>query len=445
MGVEIDPMEVGNAPSLELDLPGGMRPSGSMSVPASRRVNAPSIRDPLSDRPPSDRSRLPIIGGAFGLVVLIGIVSIVAIPRIVSGRVRDAAAAGGVTITHDSPRVSANGVEMPNLSIAIATTPGASIKAKNAHVSFSGGEMVLKDVEATSNVPLDDFVKAFTGAEPALPKSFRAEGAHIRFSVAEDVALDSHDAIIADSADAVGLHTLSVTMPQTRLVTPMGEIGPFNVTFDRSPERAELKMLPVDGEPDGASAVFTWASDNVQVAIRAPHSRYHLPVKAMGLAGDDVLELDAKLDATIDATSAIKGNGSFSVFGVPIAGVPTDISTDFDVVGTTAQAAARTKRAVIGPFTGDIRAEWAKTDRKRARLTFHTDPIPCADIAKIKAAHGSPDAVLARFANYAGIAVVKGQANAAGSITITADFPPRLSTAVTRNDTCGVSFFQSRP
>jgi serine/threonine-protein kinase len=440
MGVELDPMEVADSPMLELDVPyAASRPSAGRIAPAGSVRRFEETMAPEEEGPRRFPRVLAI--GLVALLVVVGASAVFAVPRIVSGRLRDAAAGGGLTLTQDSAKISASGVELTNLSATFPSAPGMTLHAKTAHVSLSGSELVLKDVDATSSSTLDELTRTFASAEPTLPKSIRADGVHIHVAISEDIALDAKGASFVDTADAVGLHTLSVTMPQTTLVTPIGDLGPFNATFNRAPEKTELRLVPLDAEPEGASAVLTWVSDALQIAVRAPRAKYHLPAKALGLAADDNLELDAKLDASVDPSGALKGTGTVLVFGVPIAGVATDVSAEMEVSGKSDAISARTKRATIGPFTGEVRGDWTKADRKQARFEFRIDPLACSEIAKVKAAKGSPDAVLARFMSYTGVAATKGQASATGTSTLAGGSPPRLTTRMSKNETCGITFF----
>jgi hypothetical protein len=322
----------------------------------------------------------------------------------------------------------------------IAALNGTTIHARKGRVSLGGGDLVLREVDLVSQAPLDEVARVFDSGETSLPKSIRLEDTHLRQTVFTGIVLDVVSALVVETTDSSGSRTLTITSQAATLQTPVGTFGPYPLSFERTAGKTVLAL----GTKDAAGAEMTWTAASTELKAHAPRATYALPVKGMGLQTEDAAELSLELAATNDITGDLSGKGSVHVWNAKIGSARADLAWDFEVGGKDNDVALKTTKASVGPFSGDLHGEWHSADAKHAYIKFHTDSIPCADVARLKASHGTSAQILSSLADYAGLVATTGTVSASGVVTINLDSPPRAWTSISKNDTCGLTVFPGK-
>jgi hypothetical protein len=391
-----------------------------------------------SDAPPRGKKLLKVVGGVIGAVAVLGGVFFgVVLPRMVASSLHDTASGAGVVIAYESPSFHTSGVELSGFEATFPALPGTTLKARRVHSSFSGSDVVIEGGELVSQSAPDEIIRAVRAAESQLPKGLRLDDLKVSYAYAPDLVLEGS----GGSVSATDGSRLELKLPDASLKTSAGSLGPFTVDAKHDDNQATLHIAPAAGAHLGASFDITWAGSGAKVSAHAPRGTYPVPVKSLGIAQDDSLDLAADLDATANEFGDVTGTGKLSVYGVLIGAQPHELTWEFTLTGKPSSLTAQSTRARIGPFSGQIRGQWAAIDRKSAIFSFHTDQVPCADVARAKAKQGNVPALLADVADYTGVATVTGNASAAGAITLLLDTPPKVKSSVTENDTCGLAIF----
>jgi len=417
----------------------------SLPLPAPSRpehVQAQPQRQTAENKAPRSR-RLPVIAGGGGAFVLLiaAILLVVVLPRWAGGALRDSAEKSGVALTYDSIAFTFGGAELTNLQLAISTMPGTKLAAKHGRLSYGGGELALTGVEATSDASIDDLAHALSSIQPAMPAKLRLDDVHVIYTFARDLTIDGAGATITADAQKDGTRPIDVVMPSVMLSTSAGSFGPFTVNARRDRDQSKVTVSPPQGTHDGASVEVTWVQETMHVVAHAPRGVYAVPAKALGLAQDDSLEMEANLDATFGPAGELSGTGSIAAFKIWPTGVPIDLSWEFSLSGDSLKVTAKNVRARLGPFQGEVNGTWSTLDHKKVTLSFHTSPVTCAELARHRAHQGNVPALLLDLGEYAGLVKETGQASAAGAVTVVLETPPRLQSSITANDTCGLTIF----
>jgi serine/threonine-protein kinase len=420
---------------------GGSNGYGSAgSSPTLVRTDEPVHRSVGQQNRPEGRPVALIGGGIFGAVLVLGLGLVLGVPRIVSSSLQSTLLTSGMGMTHDGARFMGTSVELTGFEGSVAALNGTTVRAKKARVSLSGSELTLKEVELTSVMPLEEVTHVFAASEGSLPKTVRMEDVHIHQALFTGIVLDATGASLLDVADGGGSRTLTLSSPAATLETPVGTFGPFPLSFERGPGKAELVL----GSKDGAGAEMTWTASSTELKAHAPRAPYSLPVKALGIFTEDVAELTLDLTASADLSGDVSGKGSIHVFGAKFGPAKADLLWDMDIGGKDNDVWVKTVKASVGPFAGDLRGEWSGSDRKHAYVKFHTATVPCADVAHLRTGHGSSPQVLASLMDYVGVAVPKGEVAASGVVTVNLDSPPRAWASLSKNDTCGLQIFPGK-
>ncbi len=381
-----------------------------------------------------------IFGGVFSLVVILGLGIVIGLPRMATSSLQSSLVAAGVNMTYDGSRFAGTGVELTNVDATIAALNGTVLHARKARVSFGGGELVLKEVDLVSQTPLDEMARVFDAAETSLPRTVRMEDAHLRQTLFTNIVLDAVAAQVVETSDSGGSRTLTIVSQAATLQTPLGTFGPFPMSLERGTAKTVLAL----GAKDGAGVEMTWTAAATALKAHAPRAPYALPVKALGVFPEDSAELSLDLVATAESTGDVSGKGSLHVWNAKLAAARVDLAWDFEVRGRDNDVALKTVKASVGPFSGDLGGEWNNASPKKAYLKFHTDTIPCADVARIHQSHGISAQVISNIADYAGIVATTGSVSASGVVTVSLESPPSAWTSISKNDTCGLQVFPGK-
>ena len=429
----------------ELRTPLGSRPDlGGMGEVASD-VPAPVPSTPRSSpripSTPRSRSRALMIGGggAAGLLLLGALLLFVVLPRMVASSLRDSASSAGITITYESVSFRPSGVLLTGVDATFSSLPGTTLHAAALRSSFSGADVVLSEVELVSQSAPDELVHFVRSADPLLPRALRADDVHAIYTYARGVTFEGSGASLARAAD--GAHALELKAPEVNIKTDVGTIGPFAVETGHDDTQLTVHFAPTAGGHPGANVDVTWTGAVTHVVAHAPRGVYAVPAKGLGINAEDELDVAADLDVTWNEYGDTKGAGKLSVFGVPLGRVAQELEWEFTLSGPSRAMEMANVRARIGPFSGRIHGKWALTDRREVVFSFSTQPVPCTDIARAKAQQGDVPALLASLAEFGGVAKVRGNASAAGAVTVSLDTPASLKTSLVENDTCGLSIF----
>ena len=417
--------------------------SSASSSSMIRKTDEPVYRSLAATNPVVRSAPKPIaliFGGVFTAVVVIGLGLVFGLPRMATSSLQSSVVGGGVTVTFESARFAGSAVELTNVDATVAALSGMVVHARKGRLSFGGGDLTLKEVDVVSQAPLDEVARVFDSGETSLPRTIRLEDAHLRQSLWNNVVLDVTGAQIVDTAQSGGARTLTITSQTATLQTPVGTFGPFPLSLERAADKTVLSF----GAQDGTGAEMTWSAAFTELKAHAPRAQYALPVKALGLFTDDAVEASLDLAARNESTGDLSGKGTLRVWNAKLGSGRADLAWDFDVAGKDNDVALKTRKATVGPFSGDLRGEWSAADQKKAYLKFHTDVIPCAEVVRLQKTHGTSAQILSSLADYAGLAVTTGTATASGVVTVNLDSPPHAWSSLSKNDTCGLQIFPGK-
>ncbi len=413
-------------------------PSGSLI-----RTDEPVHRSLVATSPIRRSSPKPIaliFGGVFAVVVALGLGLVVGLPRMATSSLQSSLVAGGINATFDGARFAGTGVELTNIDATIAALNGTVVHARKGRLSFGAGDLTLKEVDVVSQAPLDEVARIWDASDPSLPRTLRMEDTHLHQTLWNNIVLDVTGALVVDTTVSGGARTLTVSSQNATLQTPVGTYGPFPLLLERGADKTVLAL----GAKDGAGLEMTWSATSTELKAHAPRAQYALPVKALGLFTEDAVELSLDLTATNDITGDMGGKGSVHVWNAKLGSGRVDVAWDFQVGGKDNDVALKTTKATVGPFSGDLRGEWNGADQKKAYLKFHTDTIPCSEVARLHQSHGTSAQILSSLADYAGLAATTGTAAASGVVTVNLESPPRAWASISKNDTCGLQIFPGK-
>lgn len=416
-------------------------PSGSLI-----RTDEPVHRSLVTTSPIRRSGPKPIaliFVGVFALVVVLGLGLVIALPRMASSSLQSSLVAGGINATFDSARFAGTGVELTNIDATIAALNGTVVHARKGRLSFGAGDLTLKEVDVVSLAPLDEVARILEAGEPSLPRTVRMEDTHLHQTLWNNIVLDVTGALVVDtivSGGSGGSRMLTITSQTATVQTPVGTFGPFPLSLERGADKTVLTL----GTKDATGLEMTWSATATELKAHAPRAQYALPVKGLGLFTDDAVELSLDLTATNDIAGDMAGKGGLRVWNAKLGSGRVDLAWDFEVSGKDNDVALKTTKATVGPFSGDLRGEWSSADQKKAYLKFHTDTIPCSEVARLRQSHGTSAQILSSLADYAGFAAATGTAAASGVVTVNLESPPRAWASISKNETCGLQIFPGK-
>jgi tRNA A-37 threonylcarbamoyl transferase component Bud32 len=385
----------------------------------------------------SSRLRLAVVTAAVLLLSALGLGALApsVARRVLIGAMQEQGLALTIErITIGLTTVHAHGlvVRAPELGGREATASEATI-----HLRFIGAEsVVVQDpvvtFEGSSDDAADALEKLRARALAAAPKASRLtlQNGKVTWTGAlgagSRVDADAIGVDVSRAAAELGDQT-RITIPNVRIVTARGTLGPWRVDADRTPktERLRLGFDPVLA--DGPSAMFVRSENGTTATmriVRQPLARLGLPHAFLGLVPDEQTQLEATVQVMRPLPGRIAGDVAVTIFDARLRpeAARLDVVLKGQFAGAPGQPLDVTRAQLsFGPLTAQVLGAVTPLDDSfRVDLKWSVLPLPCGVLLKQQ----SPL-----------------QAKASGIVGFDSRRPDLASFAVTEAKTCGMALF----
>ncbi len=384
---------------------------------------------------------------AFSTVLVLVLLVAIAGPRIAVSRMKSAAAAVGINMTSDSPTISMQGWEFPNVQATFSSLPGTTLHAGNIRSSWTGAEITVANVEMDSVSDLASIDRVLRSTAATMPAAFDIIDIKFKLAPVPAIAIEGTGASFTSKVEPREGRRTQFLSSRTFVKTERMTLGPFGVNLERSSDtsRARISLDPV--VPDGPSVIIVRHGGVVHVgadARRAPLARYGFPASFFGLPEGDNPDVELTLDAQIADRGDVSGSGTLALYGMKVgASAPIDGSMAFHLDGTTQAVRIQSDEAKVGPFPARVHGDWSSTTATHLTLGFQTANVSCGDLARGKAMKqaGVAGVALADLAKFTGTLGGGGQLSVAFALVLDADLPPKVNVVFTSRETCGLGIF----
>jgi serine/threonine protein kinase len=458
-------MSVAPPPQPQAPAPAPAPDGPSLDIPV---VEATAVGDSTlrSQQPPPSQSALPvartrpafaprrrrsavrpllIVGIAF---MAVGAATVVIAPRVIAGRMKDAAARGGVTLAYDAPSFTLGGVRLTNVRASASSAKDATLSAARVKISWTGSEVVMSDVNIASKGSLAELDQTFASHASWLPPRVEADRVRFRIELADGVNVDG-DAGTVTAVDGQGRTKWNLASPHAIVHLGPADLGPYAIDVTGMREAITLHA-GLDPTHEGANATITFTREPAQVAVnaripRGALARYGIPPALAEAAGSGT-EVELTFDAKLQPDGTVAGNGTAAVYGIAGANDGAsrfDVSSYFTLGGRADAVELTSKQATLGPFPASGHGTIWSRSPARTTFSFEALDVSCSELARGKATNQwmANGVKLADLARYPGTLAATGTVQAAFDGTIVAEMPPRADVAFTRASTCGISVF----
>jgi hypothetical protein len=379
---------------------------------------------------------LVAVGGAAAVVLWL-------LPWYVRHKCVETAAAHGIALEVDGAEMTMSGFRLLGVRATAAAVPEARAQAPEVDVETSGlrpqrmtirrGELALRGPVSAVQGGLSRWRASPAGTPEGdwMPQVLVAEESRVVWQspVGDGVELQAADTHVEIDwhSQAAELHLRSA---RVTVAVPGGTLGPWRMDLDRT---ASLRFrVALDPAAPDACTVLVVGNDervtSVDVVVpRSPFARLGIPAELVGLRGSPQVETTLHYAARPQHADLNARGALYSIdAGLP---APLGVSWEAGASGDPGVGIDLTKaRLAVGPLVGTLAGTLKTYDGGfRVDLAWSAGPVPCRAFEDAAAARPTTDtpggpldlaAELRKLAQGAGVADVRGDVSARGSLAL---------------------------